>query len=44
MDYSKRYTSEKFRVLKLVVNRGKGGAVREVFMYIQGGHKVTHQC
>lgn len=28
LGYSKKYTSEKVRVLKLVQNRGKGGAVR----------------
>jgi dolichyl-phosphate beta-glucosyltransferase len=28
LEYSKKYTCEKFRVLNLVENRGKGGAVR----------------
>lgn len=28
--YGERYTSEKFRVLDLIENRGKGGAVRLV--------------
>lgn len=30
LEYSKRYSSEKFRVLELIQNRGKGGAVRLV--------------
>lgn len=30
LKYSKKYTAEKVRVLELVENRGKGGAVRLV--------------
>lgn len=30
LEYSKRYSTEKFRVLGLIQNRGKGGAVRLV--------------
>lgn len=30
LQYSKKYTAEKVRVLKLIKNRGKGGAVRLV--------------
>lgn len=29
-NYSKKYSTEKLRVLKLIENRGKGGAVRLV--------------
>jgi dolichyl-phosphate beta-glucosyltransferase len=30
LEYSLKYTTDKFRVLELVKNRGKGGAVRLV--------------
>lgn len=33
MEYSKKYTADKFRVLGLIENRGKGGAVRLVRFY-----------
>lgn len=38
--YSERYTSEKVRVLNLIENRGKGGAVRLVcWKFIVSDHK-----
>lgn len=36
LKYSKKYTCEKFRVLELVQNRGKGGAVRYGMMSSRG--------
>jgi len=36
LKYSKKYTCEKFRVLELVENRGKGGAVRYGMMSSRG--------
>lgn len=38
LEYSRRYTCDKFRVLKLVENRGKGGAVRYGMMSSRGKH------
>jgi len=36
LKYSKRYTCEKFRVLELIENRGKGGAVRMGMLSARG--------
>lgn len=36
LEYSKKYTCEKFRVLELIENRGKGGAVRLGMMSSRG--------
>jgi len=33
-DYSKKYGVDKVRLLKLVKNRGKGGAVTQVFFFL----------
>lgn len=34
LEYSKKYSTDVVRVLKLDKNRGKGGAIRMVFYFI----------
>lgn len=44
LKYSQKYTVEKFRVLELVENRGKGGAIRMVVSVYNLNQNINESC